>query len=335
MLCATFLLLVARLGVGAKEVCPRTQGLEVENNGDGLGIVMLQVSKEPSVKKVIEMHEEAADIERMAALESRHAGNHHSHVQIDHQHHAKEKAQHNAKHNDGQDSPLQHTFQDSQDGQGPLSSTMGGCFSSEYLYVLLFFILLSIGFLVGLYYQYKTIAKLKAKVRGQRAKLRVDKYLIKADQKKLRAAKDDLKEEHQRLIAAIHDRGNVFFDPELRQIVLKTSIPFETVQKPQNMNMLGVMAWFEDPKQAFVVLLDVAEMCKILPFSCFLIEGHTLHGSALTEIDEFAHEVADSRALKVKETLMEFGVPADRLEALGLPGLLGNNSSDVVVKLID
>merc|ERR1719333_1002586 len=101
------------------------------------------------------------------------------------------------------------------------------------------------------------------------------------------------------------------------------------------MNILGLRAWYSDPKQAFDVILDISEMCKILPFSCFLIEGHTLHGSELTEIDEFAHEVADSRALKVKETLMDFGVPADRLEALGLPGLLGNNSSDVVVKLID
>lgn len=333
MMRATLLALVievARLGVGAQEVCAGTESHEVE------GVVMLQVSTEASnaVMKVTDMDAEAADVKTTAAVGSRHGSNHHSHVHLDHKLHAKQKSQHNGKHNDGKDSQLQKTFQPL-DPQTDKSSTNGTCFASWYAYVLLFFILLCIGFLVALYLAYKTIAKLKAKVRGQRAKLRIDKYLHQADQTKLRAAKDDLKEEHQRLIAAIHDRGNVFFDPELRQILLKTSIPFEPVLKSPNMNMLGVTAWYTDPKQAYSVLLDVAEMCKILPFSSFLIEGHTLHGSALTEIDEFAYEVADSRALKVMETLIDFGVPAGRLEALGLPGILGNNSPDVVVKLID
>lgn len=155
---------VARLGVGAQEVCPRTESQGVQ------GVVMLQVSTEATAAmKVTDTDAEGADVKTMAAVGSRHDGNHHSHVHLDHKLHAKHKAQHSGKHNDSQNSQLQKTFQPMEPDSGS-SPTVGSCFASEYAYLLLFFIILCIGFLVGLYYAYKTIAKLKAKVRGQRAR---------------------------------------------------------------------------------------------------------------------------------------------------------------------
>jgi len=219
--------------------------------------------------------------------------------------------------------------------QEQIPITMGSCFSSEYGYVVAGLVVLILGLAVGLYFQYKANLKLSSKVRGLRAKLRADRYLIKADERKLREQKELLKEEQRRLIAVIHDRGNIFFDFELRQIVLKRTIPFEPVVRVEGMNIFQSLARYVDPHAALMVLSDVAEVCQILPFACFLIEGHTLQGGSLDEIDEFAHEVADSRAMLVKESLMAFGVPPERLEALGLPGALGNNRAEVLLKLVN
>lgn len=219
------------------------------------------------------------------------------------------------------------------DEQVPI--TMGSCFVSEYGYVVGFLVVLILGLMVALFFQHKTNLKLSAKIRGLRAKLRADRYLINADERKLRTEKELLREEQRRLINVIHDRGNIFFDPELRQIVLKRTIPFEPVVRTEGVQYFMALARFVDPHAALMVLSDVAEVCQILPFACFLIEGHTLQGGHIDEIDEFAHEVADARALLVKESLLAFGVPAERLEALGLPGILGNNRAEVLLKLVN
>lgn len=339
---AAFLALVlevARCGVGAQESqeCPRTKPLEVkdESKNSDMGLIMLQVSQEAKsavrgTADVEKRHVEADGSELLIA------GNHHTHEHTNHEHQAKTKSEQQA---DGHNSQLQKVHDREQhmvdDEQKAAPITMGSCFSSQYGYVIYFLVLLIIGLLVGLHFQYKSNAKLGAKIRGLRARLRADRYLIKTDERKLRAEKELLREEQKRLIATIHERGNIFFDPELRQIVLKRSIPFEPVVRLEGVHMWQTLARFTDPPGALLVLSDVAEVCQILPYACFLIEGHTLQGGSLDEIDEFAHEVADARALLVKETMMAFGVPTDRLEALGLPGALGNNRAEVLLKLVN
>lgn len=211
--------------------------------------------------------------------------------------------------------------------------TIGTCITTQYGYALMFVAVLCLGLAVALYLQTKAKAALITKVRGLRAKLRVDRARILHDEKKLRMDAAILKEDQRILIQAIHDRGNVFFDPELREIVLKREIPFEPVMKGDG-SVYVPRANFLDHQAAKLVLSDVAELLRILPSACLLIEGHTIAGS-LDTLDEFAHEVADSRAAVVKETLVLFGTPPYRLEALGLPGALGNNKAEVLLKLVN
>lgn len=210
---------------------------------------------------------------------------------------------------------------------------IGTCVTTQYGVALLLIGILVLGLAFALYLQTKTKAALITKVRGLRAKLRVDRARILQDEKKIRMDAAILKEDQRILIQAIHDRGNVFFDPELREIVLKREIPFDPVLKTDSASY-APRACFSDPQSAKLVLSDVSELLRILPSACLLIEGHTIAGS-LDQLDEFAHEVADSRALVVKETLVLFGCPPYRLEALGLPGALGNNKAEVLLKLVN
>lgn len=211
--------------------------------------------------------------------------------------------------------------------------TIGTCVTTQYGWALIIVGMAAIGLIFALYLQTKTKAALITKVRGLRAKLRVDRARILSDEKKIRMDAAILKEDQRILIQAIHDRGNVFFDPELREIVLKREVPFEPVMKVDG-SSYAPKAVFHDPQAARLVLSDVSELLRVLPSACLLIEGHTIAGS-LDQLDEFAHEVADSRALVVKETLMLFGCEPYRLEALGLPGALGNNKAEVLLKLVN
>lgn len=347
---------VAQSSLEVQEDCPREQ-LPAKDENTDLGLVMLQVSREAvnAATRVTEKQKHASDsvwhvhgaqeqteklkTELSAAAGSEQAVDHQKHAPPDHEHpmieQAKENALQKTKQKDEPHSQLQKEVDQVSDHEQNAPITMGSCFSSEYGYMAYFLTLIIVSLLVGLHFQHKANAKLSAKVRGLRARLRADKYIIKADERKLRAEKELLRDEQKRLIAAIHDRGNIFFDPELRQIVLKRAIPFEPVVRLEGVSMWQTLARYTDPQHAMLVLSDVAEVCQILPFACFLIEGHTLQGGSLDEIDEFAHEVADARALLVKATLTAFGVPPDRLEALGLPGALGNNKAEVLLKLVN
>jgi len=331
---------VMQLGVGAQEDCASTQllGAEAEISHGDPGLVMLQVSKEASttVTKVTESHKKRHGYEAQSHTEngqeasagSEQASHHHAHKSLNQDHQAKQRKEPISK--------LQKTSNsDSEAEQKAAPLTFGSCFSSEYGYIMYFLTLVVIGLIVGLYLQHKKNEKLAAKVRGMRARLRADKHLLLKDERKLRAEKELLREEQKRLIAAIHGRGNIFFDPERRQIVFKRTIPFEEVIRLEGIPW-QTLAAYADREQAYMILSDVAEVCQILPFACFLIEGHTLRGDTIDEIDEFAHEVADARALLVKETLVcMFGVPRGNLEALGLPGALGNNQAEVLLKLVN
>lgn len=334
---------VMRHGVAAQEECARVAQPEVETGNalghDDLGLVMLQVSKEAlSVKAkegVTEKYADASESDAKNTQAAAAASEQHS------------QAKHNERKGDAMDKlsadhiaeqkKAAHTTQQNltQEEQKVAPITMGSCFSSEYGLIVGFLLALIVGLVVGLHFQYKTNLKLSAKIRGLRAKLRADKYLLKADERKLRTEKELLREEQRRLLAIVHDRGNIFFDADLRQIVLKRTIPFEPVVRVEGMSLWYPFARYADDKAALMTLSDVAEVCEILPFACFLIEGHTLQSGSLDEIDEFAHEVADARAMKVKDTLLAFGVPPDRLEALGLPGALGNNRAEVLLKLVN
>jgi len=344
---------VAQSSLGVQEDCPREQ-LPAKDENTDLGLVMLQVSREAvnAATRVTERQKQASDsvwhvhgaqehTEKLKTELSTAAGSEQAKENAlpDHEHpmieQAKENALQKTKQKDEQHSQLQKEVDQVSDHEQNAPITMGSCFSSEYGYGVYFLTLIIVFLLVGLHFQHKANAKLSSKVRGLRARLRADKYIIRADERKLRAEKDLLRDEQKRLIAAIHDRGNIFFDPELRQIVLKRAIPFEPVVRLEGVSMWQTLARYTDPQHALLVLSDVAEVCQILPFACFLIEGHTLQGGSLDEIDEFAHEVADARALLVKGTLTAFGVPPDRLEALGLPGALGNNKAEVLLKLVN
>lgn len=357
---------LVRLGVGAQEECPNTQllGAEAEINHGDLGLLLLQVSKAAATAAttaseirgklvaapVSHRHKNAAESNaekgQVAAPSSEQVGHHHdvhhAHTSPSQELQTKQKVSQLQKNTNSDAAQLQKNANSDEEAESKAQDkekvapiTFGSCFSSEYGYVIFFLAFLLVVLTVVLIFQYKRNEKATAKIRGLRARLRADKYLLKADEKKLRAEKELLKEEQKRLILAVHDRGNIFFDPEQRRIVLKRSIPFEPVVRLEGLGVWQTLARYVDPQQALLILSDVAEVCQILPFACFLIEGHTLQGGTIDDIDEFAHEVADARAILVKETLMAFGVPRERLEALGLPGALGNNQAEVLLKLVN
>lgn len=201
---------------------------------------------------------------------------------------------------------------------------MGMCIKTKYGAQLGCAIAVTLALALWFYLLKKTNKDLKAKNRGLRAKLQVDRARISADMKKLRAARWAIREDKRLLMQAIHDRGNVFFDADLGEIVLKREIPINP--RPP--------ARYSDIRKAQVVLADVVEILNLLPGACVLIEGHTMGG--LTELpDAYAHEVAEGRALLVKDSLVMLGGSSYSLVALGLPGVLGNNKNDVLIKLAD
>jgi len=211
---------------------------------------------------------------------------------------------------------------------------IGVCFSSRYGVALGLLIALVAGLAVALGLQVSQGRKLRQTLLSMRAKLKVDKQRLLADDKTIRAQEFKLKEDQRMLMQAVHERGNVYYDPVLREFVLKKEVPFHQLVRAKSDTSLPAPAKFANVKAAHLILRDVAELLAIVVDAVVLIEGHTQGGMA-EAVDEIAHEIADSRADLVKCTLTGMGVKEYRLLCLGLPGSLGNNKSDVLLKIID
>lgn len=164
--------------------------------------------------------------------------------------------------------------------------------------------------------------KLMMQNRSLYAKLQADRAKISADMKKLRSMRWTIREEQRLLLQGIHDRGNVIFDAELGEITLKRNISFSDRSS------------YIDIVKAELILTDVAEIMRLFPDGCLLIEGHT-QGSLMEIPTLLAHELAEARAVLIRDTLRKLGVPYLSMVTLGLPGVLGNNKDDVVLKLTE
>lgn len=91
------------------------------------------------------------------------------------------------------------------------------------------------------------------------------------------------------------------------------------------------LAQFSHEDRAMNVLGDVAEILKVYHTSTVLIEGHT--ATPAERMDKWAHDLARGRAEMVKSTVASFGIAPERLSTIALPGHLGNNRHDVVLKI--
>lgn len=213
--------------------------------------------------------------------------------------------------------------------------TLGTCVTTEYGLVMLVLAIIVASLAVGLYFQKKETAKLVSRTRGLRAKLRVERAKLLADEKQLKKDVKMLEEAQQRAIDAIVARQNVLFDLDAREIMIKGEIRFQPVAK-DGTQVYAPIARFERESEARSreVLRDVVEILNNLPWASVLIEGHT-KSLSLDSIDDFDEEVAESRALLVEFTLIEFGANPLQLEAIGLPGALGVNEAGVRLKLVN
>jgi len=90
-------------------------------------------------------------------------------------------------------------------------------------------------------------------------------------------------------------------------------------------------AQFSNEAKAMEVLSDVAEVLKVYHSASLLIEGHT--ATPPEKMDKWAHDLAHSRAEKVKAAIVALGVEAQRLGTVGLPGHLGSGKHDTVLKI--
>lgn len=88
---------------------------------------------------------------------------------------------------------------------------------------------------------------------------------------------------------------------------------------------------FADPAHAQRVLSDLAALLNCISKARILIEGHTAGGSQVAgdSMARFAKALAFRRAELVMDTLIHrHGIARARIEAVGKPGLTGDNSYD-------
>jgi len=114
--------------------------------------------------------------------------------------------------------------------------------------------------------------------------------------------------------------------PAGASIKLKKTIDFEPVHHGES-----PIACFKDEEQAMRVLADVAEIMKLYHTASLLIEGHT--ATPDEKVDKWAQELAQSRADKVRSTLLSLDMEAERLRAVGRPGHHGSGKHDVLLKI--
>lgn len=203
---------------------------------------------------------------------------------------------------------------------------IGTCFSTTYGVITVLLLLLVVLLVVDAIMNRKTIQRQASKIRALRCNLHAQKQLIKADEKELRNMVAALEGQHKDRYQDIINRGWVQLDLGSKQLILKRGIEFTDMRRGAGRTT------FCEPTEAHIVLNDVADMLRIFHSAVVLIEGHT--ATPLDQLDDFAHEVAFSRAELVKLELMSLGIEEYRLDAIGLPGDLGRNENKVVLNFI-
>lgn len=86
---------------------------------------------------------------------------------------------------------------------------------------------------------------------------------------------------------------------------------------------------FTDPLAAKEILGDLAILLTYIQGAVILVEAHTSGGSLAMTDHGFA--VASERAEFIVATLVELGIPKERLESRGCPGWSGGNSHDIKI----
>jgi len=130
----------------------------------------------------------------------------------------------------------------------------------------------------------------------------------------------------QSAIKEICNKGKVHVDLEKQLFKFVEPIEFKAEYITPDMEE-APPAEFDNPAAAKDIIGDLAAILNYVKKAVILVEGHTSGGEqAMTPI---GFQIASERAEKVKDTLVELGVSRNRLEAKGLPGLLGDNKPDV------
>jgi len=130
----------------------------------------------------------------------------------------------------------------------------------------------------------------------------------------------------QSAIKEICNKGKVHVDLEKQIFKFTEPIVFKAEYITPDMEE-APPAEFDNPAAAKDIIGDLAAILNYVKKAVILVEGHTSGGEqAMTPI---GFQIASERAEKVKDTLVELGVSRNRLEAKGLPGLLGDNKPDV------
>merc|ERR1719232_977076 len=110
---------------------------------------------------------------------------------------------------------------------------------------------------------------------------------------------------------------------EAAKIVLTEHIEFKPVHHGDS-----PAAQFKHTDKAKKIISDVAGVMKAFEKATMIIEGHT--ATAPDKMDQWAHDLANNRAEKVKAALVDLGIEPGRLQSLGLPGNKGSGKVDTV-----
>jgi len=91
------------------------------------------------------------------------------------------------------------------------------------------------------------------------------------------------------------------------------------------------LAHVENTTATKATLSDIAEVLEVYDTGFVIIEGHT--ATPDEKMDDWAKELAQNRADKIKDELTACGVTAERLVSRGVPGKSGDGHPDVVIKI--
>jgi len=208
--------------------------------------------------------------------------------------------------------------------------TVGSCFTTKYWGFCVCLALVICVLFVQVVSMNKKFAREGAKVRALRAKLRSDTLAreeMERHEKHLRQVWSAPKDYKIAIVRDIKDRGCIELDFATRRVKLKRPLDFHQVRRPR-----APLARFKRPDDALIVLGDVADLLRVFENAFVLIEGNT--ETALSEIDDWAMELAQERADLVKRTIEACGIEPGRLDAIGLPGIMGTNTHEVVLKIV-
>jgi len=157
---------------------------------------------------------------------------------------------------------------------------------------------------------------------------------LQAERARIATQKAEIKflsAEDQALSNNIVKRGRVHVDLENKVFKFVEPIEFASSYITPDMTEAPPAA-FKDDATARAIISDLAEVLKFVKKAIILVEGHTSGGDKA--MSTIGYQIASERAEKVVETLVALGIDSKRLEAKGMPGLLGDNKADVKLKTL-